>query len=412
MTALILPGEQSSQITKRFESVREFLRSRKDWRRFPRTYTGFKKAWRKSGPALSEALWREFQARLPELAGSRWRWKGWVPLAVDGSRFDAPRTRANEQGQLGQVGLGCAGKPHTTPQVQVTLLEHVFAELPFAAKTGPGTDSEQTHLSELIESLPEKTLLIADAGFFSYSLASRLIGAGHAFLLRVGGNKQLLTELFGEDAVQFRSDQDVWVWPPAARRQGEPPLRLRLIELATPREDTPNVFLLTNLSEEELSDEEAAAMYHERWGLEVSYRTLKQVFERAGLRSRTPEMVLAEMDWLLLGTFLLGALALGSQPPRKRSQTAWSPAKTLEQVRRRIRYGDRRGGRWSKRIDKDLRACVIDRAPRHGPKSTRAHPQKKHQKPPAPPKVRPATQAERQQAQKFRGQQHPNQFTA
>ena len=64
--------------------------------------------------------------------------------------------------------------------------------------------------------MPEKTLLLGDAGFFSYSLAARLLAKGHAFLLRVGANKRLLTELFGEDAVVFGSDQEVWVWPQEA----------------------------------------------------------------------------------------------------------------------------------------------------------------------------------------------------
>ena len=146
--------------------------------------------------------------------------KGWVPLAWDGTRFNAPRTVANE------AGLGCAGTPTTTPQLQVTLLEHVLGELPFAAQIGPGTDAETMHLTALLDELPERTLLLADAGFFSFNLALDLLNRGQGFLMRVGADKHLLTELFDEEFVEFRPDQEVWVWTQDAQQQGRAPLRL------------------------------------------------------------------------------------------------------------------------------------------------------------------------------------------
>lgn len=356
-------------------------------------------AWRKSGKQIKEALWGEFQNQLPTLAGLSWRWKEYVPLAVDGTRFEAPRTPDNEE------KLGCAGKENTCPQTQVTMIEHVFTQLPFAAKIGPGTDSEQTHLSQRLQQLPPRTLLIADAGFFSYSLAKELLSLGHSFLLRVGANKTLIKDLFEEETVEFGSDQEVWVWPKNVQPSGDGPLKLRLIEVESEREDTPNVFLLTNLGEEEMRDEESKFLYEKRWPIEVSYRSMKQTFERATLRSRTGKMVLAEVEWLLLSTFLLGALALSSQPVSQRGKEDWSASQTLDHVRKRIRYSDRSGGRWNKRIEKDLRGCVIDRGPRHGPKVTRPYPKKKQQKPPNPPKVRPATAPERLRAKRLRDAQ-------
>ena len=69
---------------------------------------------------------------------------------------------------------------------------------------------------------------MADAGFASYAFCRKLILAKHAFLLRVGGNLRLLTELG-----YYAEEKDGWVylWP-KTHRHGEP-LVLRLIVLKT-----------------------------------------------------------------------------------------------------------------------------------------------------------------------------------
>ena len=292
-------------------------------------------------------------------------------LAADGTRLNCPRSAANE------AGPDPVGKAGTGPQIAGTLLYHVGSGLPWDARLGPGRAGELTQLTDMLPELPAKTLLLANAGFSSCAALRRLADDGHAFLFRVGGNRRLLTELgecqFG-DGLRGRGQQ-VWLWPKNLRRAGGAPLSLRLIELETERSDCPNLFLSTNLPAAELNDARAAELYKLRWGVEVGFRTLKQTLEGRPLRSRTPERTLAEAEWLVLSLWLLGGLAAPALRSAGHASAAWSPAATAKAVRRRMRFAERIGGRWTKTLDDDLAACVIDRRPRRAAKRRFRHPQ-------------------------------------
>ena len=161
------------------------------------------------------------------------------------------------------------------------------------------------------------------------------------------------------------------------------------------------MYLLTNLSAADLPDERAAALYRRRWGVEVFFRTAKQTLASRALRSRDPVRALCEAEWLMLSVLLLGLLSAGAIAAAGGAASSWSPARSLKTVRRRLRHAIRRGGRRTRRLKDELALCVIDRGRRHGPKRPRDRPQKKRDRPPRPPKLRPATPAERQRAQQL-----------
>ena len=133
----------------------------------------------------------------------------------------------------------------------LTTIYHVGTGLPWAFQVGPGTESERRQLATLLSTLPDDTLLLTDAGFASYELCSRLKAEGKHFLLRVGSNVSLLTELGWTVEIQ---GQTVYLWPEKYQRQDQPPVVLRLIVLPSDRQP---VYLITDLGEEQLSDEEA-----------------------------------------------------------------------------------------------------------------------------------------------------------
>lgn len=391
-----MPWLECSQRVIQFEQAREFLRGCKRWRKFPVTYQGFAKAQRRDGVELRRHIERHVQAQFPQLAGKRWRWKSFVPLAVDGSRLEAPRTQDNER------VLGCAGREKTTPQVMLAALYHLGTSLPYASRVGPGVASERALLQDMLDDFPQNTLLLADAGFVSAQLLHELSQRDHAFLLRIGGNKTLLTDLLPE--LEFDANQQVWLWPQALQKT-RAPLSLRLIEIETANADQPSVFLLTNVAADRMSDVEAGELYRQRWGVEVFFRTAKQTLESRKLKSRAPDLVLAEAGWLPLSVFLLGALTIHAQPKRGRNRMScgdWSAAKTRRVVCHRIRHHARRGGRWTKSITTELRACRRDAYQRRRPKSVRRHPQKKKERPPNPPILRSATPSEQQRAQSLK----------
>ena len=159
--------------------------------------------------------------------------------------------------------------------------------------------------------------------------------------------------------------------------------------------------LLTDLSAADLPDEPAAALYRRRRGVEAFFRTAEQTLGSRPLRSRDPRRAPCEAEWPILSVLLPGRSTAGAVAAGGGEASGRSPARGLKTVRRRLRHATRRGGRRARRPAAELAACVIDRRPRPGPKRPRDRPQKKRDRPPRPPKLRPATPAERRRAQEL-----------
>ncbi len=281
-TGLLMAWGEGQTLAARWEQACEAAGDLHRHWKLGTSYSGFTKAWNRAAPSVIPALCRRFQRHMQEMARTHWRCRGWLAFAVDGTRIETPHVEANE------AGLGCAGREKTAPQVFLTTLWHMGMGLPWAYRVGPGTDSERRHMREMIAELPEKSLLVADAGFVGYELCRDLMHAGQSFLLRVGGNVTLLK---GLGYYYEERDGLVYLWPEKFRKS--PPLVLRLIRIALPGKQP--IFLLTGvLDPKELSDEDAQAFYEMRWGVEVCYRSYKQTLQRRTMKSRTPRTCLLE----------------------------------------------------------------------------------------------------------------------
>jgi hypothetical protein len=254
----------------------------------------------------------------------------WVPIAVDGSRLSVPRTRANEEsfcsktyGQSGKAKrrrkkrqkkdqrLRVRRKPAAPqgPQIWTTLLWHMGLHMPWSWRNGSSDASERQHFKDVLatELFPENTLFCADAGFVGYELWKQIIEVGQSFLIRAGANVKLLKGL----GYVRESNGIVYLWPDKSARQNQPPLVLRLIRVQIGKA---KVALLTNvLDTKRLSEARALRLYRMRWGIELQFRTLKQTFGRRTLRSRTPERALVELDWSLMGLWLIQLFAIKEQ---------------------------------------------------------------------------------------------------
>jgi Transposase DDE domain len=290
------------------------------------SYQGLSNALVRWTPTLLPLIQQRLHALMEQIGGKHWRIGGWLPLAVDGSRTTTPRTKGNEasfsaahygQGRKARSRRKWKNKKRRSkplaervkPQIWITLIWHMGLCMPWTWKTGPSTSSERGHFLEMVTSLvfPRKTLFCADAGFVGYDLWKALADAGHHFLIRVGANVQLLQSL----ARAREREGLVYLWTKEAVKQRLAPLVLRLIVLQGPRG---TVYLVTNvLSEKQLSDRQAAQLYRLRWGVELQFRSYKQTFGRGKLRSRTPQRALAELDWSLLGLWMIQLFAVKEQ---------------------------------------------------------------------------------------------------
>ena len=178
---------------------------------------------------------------------------GWVPIAFDGSRSTAPRTRANERAFCAKhYGKGKTAKYRKKkskgmrrkkneknkpqpqePQAWITLLWHMGLRLPWMWRLGPSNSSERAHVMEMILAgkQPKHTLFLRRRWL---RRISALVGhcAKRRSLPRSRRSQRELAE--GERRLRAVKKGLVLCWPQTMQAK-QPPLRLRSPRRASAR---------------------------------------------------------------------------------------------------------------------------------------------------------------------------------
>jgi hypothetical protein len=343
-----------------------------------RSFAGFMKILVRHSERLLRVITGELRRSLPERLGEQWRTAGWLVFTVDGTKIDCPRTRAN------QKHLPAGGKDKSGPQMLLVCLIHLGTGLLWSWRRDTARGSERGLLRQLLVDLPAKCLLVADAGFVGYEILRAIIQQGHAILMRVGANVHLLKEL----GYQVRQRGDlVYLWPQQMQERGQAPLVLRMITVTDGRNR--RMCLLTSvLSEQELSRELAIELYRRRWGVELFYRSLKQILGRRKMLSDSPKHAQVELDWTVLGHWLLSLLLWQQQGAKM------PPHQGLAQSLRIVRQAMRPGARRGRSLARQLRDIRPDQYVRRRSKAARNWPHKKNDPPCGLPQLRMASKQE------------------
>jgi hypothetical protein len=360
-------------------------------RRTGKTYNGLIKALLRQKtrvlPVLKKHLRSQVLATLPRITKTC----GWTLLAVDGTKEELPRTRDQEA----FFGIADNGK---YPQALVTAVVEVHTGLLLDWRIDRGAGSEKGHLEQMTPELPADTLLLADGNFVGYSIWSGLLQSGKSFLIRVGGNVDLLTDLFPDVEMHWAGAQ-VYVWPKNKQRRC-PPLPLRLIKLGRGKKA---VYLLTNvLDPKQLSPEAAGIIYRLRWGAEIFYRTFKRTMDLAKLKSRSGQRAEMELEWALIACCMVGLLGTQALHQAGKDLRRLSPAGLLHTCQDAMFHGpEMSSGGPGDPLQEALSQALRDAYVRKGSKQSRHRPVTKntpkihHLK---PPNRRRATQQERLRA--------------
>jgi Transposase DDE domain len=364
---------------------------------------------------LLPVMWTRLHSLMEEHGRNAFRVGRWLPLAVDGSRLMVPRTAENEgrfckppkkrNKKRKKRGRHAKGKPvhrgpkkshyapqAVGPQMWLTLVWHIELHLPWCWRIGPSYSSERGHLLELIreQSYPKDTLFCCDAGFVGYDFWQEIAAHGHHFLVRVGGNVRLLKKLG-----YAREGKDiVYCWPDEAMKKKQPPLVLRLLQFSDRRGI---VYLVTNvLDNKDLTHAQASKIYRGRWGIEIQFRSFKQTFGRCKLRSRTPENAAVELNWSLLGLWMLQLLAFKEQTVAEEPVPKTSIAAVLRIIRSIMNKKDAAPAS-GKTLNEQLEGARIDSYERHSMKKSRNYPRKKEEPNTGPPKISIASETQKQE---------------
>lgn len=423
-----------------------------------RSYTGFMGAMTTWTTKFIDLLCQVLQNRMKEIGGKFWEICNWVPIAFDGSRSTAPRTRANEKafcapnyGQsrsakhrtkktkgiqnkrtvksLRRQNKKASKARHLTkveaarslqkvaamqnlqqqpmpqaPQVWITMLWHMGLRLPWMWRLGPSNSVERDHVLQMLDvgRFPSNTLFCGDAGFVGYPFWSAIRRKGHHFMVRVGANVSLLTE---SADYTLQENGEVLCWPLASIRANDPPLRLRLVKVLIGKT---NVWILTSvLDEDDLTTEQIVKFYKMRWGIEIEFRGLKQVMDRSLLRCRNDRRLLVELDWSIMAMAVVELFALkeqlsktrGTRPKKNGNQPPYTPVKrslanALRVLRGCLTHLDEIPTPCED-LPNLLRKAVTDSYLRTSSKKARHRPPNKDKKPLGDPKLRTLTVQEK-----------------
>jgi hypothetical protein len=327
--ALIWSWQETKQVTDAFTHAHEVC-DELGLRETARSYTSLMNALERYDHLWMQRMRDRCQTLAQEVGGRFFRTDGWVLIGFDGSRATAPRTISNEQAfcapHYGRGKRARHGKkkskgmrrkrnkqhpPHPQePQAWITMMWHMGLRLPWTWRLGPSHSSERDHVKEILaaEDFPKNTLFCGDAGFTGYPLWQAILQAKGHFVVRVGGNVNLLSE---HADVKKLGGGIVLCWPKGKVESGEPPLRLRLAQV---RVGKTKMWLLTSvLDARRLTRRQLVRVYKMRWGIEVEFRGLKQTIDKNQLRCRNSDRVLVELNWSLCAMTVAELLALREQ---------------------------------------------------------------------------------------------------
>jgi hypothetical protein len=369
---------------ERFETARAFYVAWHASRKRPgKTASGFQTALSKLPVRVLRTVAAAVRRQLLVQLGDRLVTAGWRVFGCDGSRVECPRTAELER------RLGQAGKDQSAPTVYVTALVHLRSGLLWAWQTGKGTASEQAHLLKLLRDLPLSSLVVTDAAYQGYELAQEILAAGASFLVRVSSKVWLYTE--NDQPLTNFHEGEVYYWPQQRQRRCEPPLRLRLICVRSPK-CKHEVWLLTNvLDSKRLSVAMAGQFYRWRWENEGLFRTYKRTVNKVKLVSRSVRLVHRELEGSLLAVQLMLAQAALKLHP---CSSMWdepivaSPRQVLLEIRREIRAA---APMRLPAFDQRLAQTHRERRQRVSRKAIRDWPRRKPHKPPGPPQLHTLT---------------------
>jgi hypothetical protein len=383
MVMLLVVWSGLPTLQERFAEARNAVVAMYVSRRRPgTTWAGFMSKMQRHSARLLAVVTQALRQRMVQRLTSCWRVEGFLAFGVDGTKIDCTRTRANQR----HFKIG--GRHKSGPQQLLVSLIHLGSGIAWAWRRSDAKGSERKLLRQMLGELPALALLVADAGFVGYAVMTAILKQGVSLLIRAGANTVLLRKL--GYAVREKYGL-VYLWPRRAQQRRREPLVLRQIVLLDGRNR--RLCLLTNLSPEDLSDQQAAELYRRRWGVELLFRAMKQTLARRKMLSDSPAHAAVELDWTVTAHWLASLLLWETR--REKTPAYQGFAAVLRVVRAAMAgRGDHRTSLWRR-----LRAIRQDRYVRRRPKAARDWPHKKNEPPCGVPELRMATTKEIRLAQ-------------
>jgi hypothetical protein len=277
------------------------------------------------GPEPLKGLFAQTARPLATPATQGAWYRGWRLVAIDGTCLDVADTPAN-QTWFGRPRSGRGEGVGAFPKARVVGVAECGTHAIIGATMGPYTKGETTLAQDVLDTLDEGMLVLADQLFVGAALWRKAQTTGAALLWRVTtGTKTApalpIDRVLADGSWRSRLDPDAQVGPPIVVRV----LEYTIDDPGRPQATRQTYRLVTTILDPEAAPaHELAALYHQRWEAEGVLDELKthQRGAQVVLRSKTPELVQQEIWAHLLVHYAIrklmhhAALTEGLDPDR------------------------------------------------------------------------------------------------
>ena len=233
-------------------------------------------------------------------------YRGWHLVSLDGSTLDVADQKENET----VFGRPAASRGKSAfPQLRFVSLVENGTHVLFGTRMAGENTGEITLAKEVLGSLRNGMLCLADRNFFGFELWNQARSTGADLLWRIKKNLRLPCEQRLPDGSYLSR---VYA-SPKDQRHGRDGVVVRVIEYrleGIPGAEPIYRLLTTILDHESAPATELAALYHERWEIETALDELKTHLRgsRIVLRSKTPDLVRQEFYGLMMAHFAVRGL--------------------------------------------------------------------------------------------------------
>jgi hypothetical protein len=264
-------------------------------------------------------------------------YKNRLLVAMDGSKIDVADSEenANYFGKQKYGGFGGIKGEGSFPLMRFLSLVEVGTHAIFDTVYSKYSTGELTLAKMILERVKPNMLVLADRLFFTYDTWKTAVENGADLLWRIKKNTKLKIIKNLPDgsflAKIYPSERD--------SRNDLNGIEVRLIEYRIKGKDEIYRLITTMLDHNEAPAEELAALYCERWIIEIAYDELKNHTreKKVLLKSKTPELVIQEFYGLLLAHYAIRGVmheaALQAELPPNRLSFVHS----VRVVRRRLK---------------------------------------------------------------------------
>jgi hypothetical protein len=284
-------------------------------------------------------------------------YRRWRLVSVDGTTVDVADTPENDS-EFGRPSSGRGAGQGAFPQLRVVAVAECGTHALFGVAIGRCATGEKTLARDLLPSLSQGMLLLADRYYFSFELWNQATATGADLLWRTKSNHNLPVDRRLADGSYISHIQA------SDDRRGQNPVAVRVVEytLDDPgpsTEETAYRLISTILDPKAAPALELAALYPQRWEFETTLDEIKthQRGPRVVLRSKSPDGVRQEAYGFFCTHYAIRALMAEVADDQGVDPDRVSFTRSLHATRRSIRSGV---GTSAKNLAQALRSAVVE----------------------------------------------------